>query len=512
MLGKRISLSVFLALLCISSYCCAQYVPYTSQSIINSNGLKPGSFAQITVCAAGASGNPCTPTVSVYANSTGAGGPLTQPFAADQNGNFTFWAPQGTYTISETFGANTFTFQDKNGASSDTGLQVFNVMAFGAKGNGVTDDTTAFKAAAAAACPGTSFGSVLIPINSTVFISTISSYSYPSDCTLIIDGELKFNTSACASNSCTLIFAGSNQTLKGKGIIDNTGGTNTPILIGKGASNFVLTGSLTIQNAPDGAIGSTVLAGSGTTIGPLRIEGLTMQKDNCDPSTPVFALQLGTTVSDASISNIQSYAGCDYQYGVDGSSNVTFNNIFSDQTNSSLTNYGGIQIEGTSAAVSNVVVSNATFIAPSTSCNTCMGVSVGAPNHNVTNVDVKGVTVQGFGYGIKFQQMGTGTLDGVSLVNSNVHDTGLPCILMLPTGSGILVGDQAHNCNTKTTSSEAYSLGVAGATVMAIGNYAFDNQGTPTTGAGFAYGSGTIYCANVDGPGVTADTGTCTAK
>jgi len=54
--------------------------------------------AQIQVCTGTQTQIPCTPLATIYADS-GLTTPLLNPFTADNNGNFSFWAPPGIYTV-----------------------------------------------------------------------------------------------------------------------------------------------------------------------------------------------------------------------------------------------------------------------------------------------------------------------------------------------------------------------------------------------------------------------------
>jgi hypothetical protein len=71
-------------------------------SIANYSGsLHSVPNATITVCTAAGSGLPCTPLATIYTNSSGT---VTSPnpFQADANGNYGFWAPPGNYFVSLT--------------------------------------------------------------------------------------------------------------------------------------------------------------------------------------------------------------------------------------------------------------------------------------------------------------------------------------------------------------------------------------------------------------------------
>lgn len=79
----------------------AQNAPYHDQVL--SGAGRPIAGALITVCAVGATGVPCLPTVQIYGSSDNSK-PLTQPIQTDGYGNFSFYAPPGNYeyTVSGT--------------------------------------------------------------------------------------------------------------------------------------------------------------------------------------------------------------------------------------------------------------------------------------------------------------------------------------------------------------------------------------------------------------------------
>lgn len=70
-----------------------QYLPFTGQVSVNSDGLKAASFAQITVYTQAGS-----PSLASIFSGAG-GGVLANPFAADINGNFSFFASPGVYVV-----------------------------------------------------------------------------------------------------------------------------------------------------------------------------------------------------------------------------------------------------------------------------------------------------------------------------------------------------------------------------------------------------------------------------
>jgi hypothetical protein len=71
-------------------------------SIANYSGsLHAVPGATITVCTSTGSGLPCTPLATIYTNSSGTV-QAPNPFTADANGNYSFWAPPGNYFVSLT--------------------------------------------------------------------------------------------------------------------------------------------------------------------------------------------------------------------------------------------------------------------------------------------------------------------------------------------------------------------------------------------------------------------------
>src|SRR5215831_1401025 len=76
--------------------------PYSNQAIVNNQGAKVGRFALIHVGTAASMGNPPFPLAPIYADSTGA--QQSNPFIADEEGNYTFWAAAGVYRVSVNYG------------------------------------------------------------------------------------------------------------------------------------------------------------------------------------------------------------------------------------------------------------------------------------------------------------------------------------------------------------------------------------------------------------------------
>lgn len=89
---------LFLAVLILTMPANAQTGAAISGQAITPGGT-PASNAQIRICPYTATGTPCSPLASIYSD-PGLTVSITQPYSADQYGNYTFWvAPNETYII-----------------------------------------------------------------------------------------------------------------------------------------------------------------------------------------------------------------------------------------------------------------------------------------------------------------------------------------------------------------------------------------------------------------------------
>jgi hypothetical protein len=96
--------AIFLGL-CFCGAASAQGVMAPSKTVFGTvNAItRPIAGATITVCAASASGIPCSPVlIGTIFKDAGLTQPLTNPFTADANGNYQFAAASGAYTVTET--------------------------------------------------------------------------------------------------------------------------------------------------------------------------------------------------------------------------------------------------------------------------------------------------------------------------------------------------------------------------------------------------------------------------
>lgn len=135
-----------------------------SDDVLRPTSVIPG--AQVRVCTSVATGTPCTPLTTIYTDET-----LVTPIAgsivtADQSGKFTFYAAAGCYKVQVSasgFGTSTYKMCQGAGSGSGTftggtvtgqttfdsdtffksGAPSYDVQAWGAVCDGVTDDTTA---------------------------------------------------------------------------------------------------------------------------------------------------------------------------------------------------------------------------------------------------------------------------------------------------------------------------------------------------------------------------------
>lgn len=196
--------------------------------------LAPIPGATITVCTAAGTGTPCTPVVptvpiTLCTDSTCAVA-ATNPFTADSNGNFGFWAKPGTYKVSVTAAGVTGYLLTAVLPISTAGSLAFGGPspwiditnpAYGATGNGSTDDTVAIQAAVSA-CPATG-GTVFFP-------GTPNSY--------VISSKITLNT------NCTYLGVGKASLITYKNPLTDS----YPKLFCNGGTNVVITG-LNLSNA-----------------------------------------------------------------------------------------------------------------------------------------------------------------------------------------------------------------------------------------------------------------------
>lgn len=100
-----------------------------------------------------------------------------------------------------------------------------NVLTYGAKGDGRTDDTKAVQAAITA-CTGTAGGTVLLPSPYTFLTFAIYVPKTASSFALVVDGNWRFNNDSSkwpGTAPCLLFEGGSNIALVGSGVVDGNG-------------------------------------------------------------------------------------------------------------------------------------------------------------------------------------------------------------------------------------------------------------------------------------------------
>ncbi len=176
-----------------ASHAFAQGARHNDIALGRDGHIAPG--ASVAVCTSqgviGYGNSPCSPLAAIYTDAT-LTTPATNPFNADANGDYGFWAPPGTYQVqvygpeigvyiqtvtipcvpnTSATGCGSVASQGNNnftGANTFSGDALFksgdpwfDVKAFGAKCDDVADDTTALQAALAA-IPGTG-GLIEIP-------------------------------------------------------------------------------------------------------------------------------------------------------------------------------------------------------------------------------------------------------------------------------------------------------------------------------------------------------------
>lgn len=99
---KKLLITIFLYLPALVFGQGVMIAPQTSFKVVNGITM-PNAGATITVCAANASGIPCSPAlVSTIFSNTALTQPLSNPFTADSTGTYQFAAAAGNYTVTET--------------------------------------------------------------------------------------------------------------------------------------------------------------------------------------------------------------------------------------------------------------------------------------------------------------------------------------------------------------------------------------------------------------------------
>jgi hypothetical protein len=305
--------------------------------------------AQITVCTAVATGSPCFPKATIYTDPA-LSNISVNPLTADANGNFSFYAPAGTYVISETGtditagrtftvvlacvpnspgglgcgsgggggggtpagpngtiqstdgGGVNFTASNLNDNVTIPGALLVNesesikgprphidVTAYGAKGNGIADDTSAIQSAINASCATTISGSSVHP--DVFFPPGIYGYSQPLSTPVISPPSGSALTVPCSG--ITLVGRGGPSTTFSSGpgpwlIPLNTGASpNSAPAIQIAAPGGALIAGVKIKNL--------TIVGYNQAVGMFNGTNITLEDDNLysnvtgqADNTPVF--------------------------------------------------------------------------------------------------------------------------------------------------------------------------------------------------------------------------------
>jgi hypothetical protein len=169
-----------LALFCTSAF--GQGARYDGISLNGSGGILTG--ASVYVCADPASGSPCTSLASLYSNISLTQS-LSNPLTSDAFGKFYFYALPGNYMIQVYNGSSLLYTLDNvsvtPSAVADKGGQVFNVKAYGARGDGSTNDTAAINSTISLGCG--SHGIIYFPPGSYKIVSPLN-VTNMTNCTL----------------------------------------------------------------------------------------------------------------------------------------------------------------------------------------------------------------------------------------------------------------------------------------------------------------------------------------
>jgi hypothetical protein len=201
-----------------------------TEVVQNSEG-QPVQNAQVYVFLAGTLG-----ATSAVVYSDDGSTVITQPILSDANGRFLFYAANGRYDlrISKPNAADEWVYNEQIYDMSESGAPWFDVtdVAYGAKGDGVTDDSAAVQAAATAASAAS--GVLYFPPGATFLINST-------------------------------VALGSNTTLKGKGVIKSgitgTGHVAGFLFYATELSGIVFDGLIINGNAQTSAYNGTAYPG-----------------------------------------------------------------------------------------------------------------------------------------------------------------------------------------------------------------------------------------------------------
>jgi len=266
-----------LSILLLPCAALGQFFPYSGQSIINSNGAKIGAFSNITVCTYGASGTPCSPKATIYYDTNGTAKP--NPFNADQNGNFNFFAATGIYVLNIQFGPSVYAYPVNISASGqsvlctlgtgiDAGASIQNCINVLPASGGVVDASLITGAQTAAA-------SIVANKPVTLKLGSITlACSQPGGAPCITVSSNGVRISGVGSAS-VLQQANVGTTGSPRNIISNTSGTTTAITDFE-ADNLKLVG-VPGTNYAGGNNGVDIIQGTRVSAHDLKCTGLQLE-------------------------------------------------------------------------------------------------------------------------------------------------------------------------------------------------------------------------------------------
>ncbi|KAJ4711086.1 Polygalacturonase [Melia azedarach] len=323
----------------------------------------------------------------------------------------------------------------KKGYDSGGHSSVFNVMDFGAKGDGIVDDTKAFEAAWAAACK-VEASTMMVPAGSVFLVGPIS-FSGPycqANIVFQLDGTIVAPTSSKDWGKGLLWWIDFTKlrgiTVQGKGIIDGRGSVwwqdypyDDPI---DDESKLIVPLNNTVQHKPPVPIRSE-LSGKMPSIKPtamrfygsfnVTVTGITIQSspqchlkfDNC----------IGVVVHDVRVSSPGDSPNTDGIH-LQNSKDVLIHS-------SSLA--CGDDCVSIQTGCSNVYIHNV-------NCGPGHGISIGSLGRDNTKACVSNITVRDVmmhntmnGVRIKTWQGGSGSVQGVLFSNIQVSEVQLPIVI-----------------------------------------------------------------------------------